>query len=183
MKHLVLQALEPAVYLGRRRSTSILQVGGVYIGFKCHKTLRWQALWDVIKHKYDWSAMVQWRHCLWDGLWLCQELAAKSIDPDAIAACTTNTQGFMDLSHLEAADNLSILTHSYLKWTVYLYAPSHFLIYEFGSSLAILTQAAGDHIVFILNMSSSETEDAPMKERDFRYVLTLLRHSSMTKVH
>lgn len=121
VKHLVLQALEPAVYLGRRRSTSILQVGGVHIGFKCHKTLRWQALWDVIKHKYDWSAMEQWWHCLWDGLWLCQELAAKSIDPDAIAVCTTNTQGFMDLSHLEAADNLSIQIHSYLKWTIYLF--------------------------------------------------------------
>lgn len=135
VKHLVLQALEPAVYLGRRRSTSFLQVSGVYIGFKCHKTLQWQALWDVIKHKYDWSAMEQWWHCLWDGLWLCQELAAKSIDPDSIAVCTTNTQGFMDLSHLDAADNLSILIHSYLKWTVYLFAPSHCLIWvwiQFG---------------------------------------------------
>lgn len=128
-QHLFLRALEPTVYPGRRRSTSILQVGGVYIGFKCHKTLRWQALWDVIKRKYDWSAVEQWRRCLWDGLWLCQELAAKSIDPDAIAVCTTNTQGFMYLSRLEAADDLSKLTYSSLKWNVSLFAPSHFLIF------------------------------------------------------
>lgn len=127
-QHLIQRPLEPAVYLRRRRSTSILQVRGVYIGFKCHKTLRWQALWDVIKRKYDWSAVEQWRRCLWDGLWLCQELAAKSIDPDAIAVCKTNIQAFMYLSCLEAADNLSKLTHSSLKWNVYLGVPSHFLI-------------------------------------------------------
>lgn len=70
----------------------------------------------MIKCKYDWSAV---EHCLWDGLWLCQELAAKSIDPDAIAVCTTNTQGFMYLSHLGAADNLLELTYSSWKWNAY----------------------------------------------------------------
>lgn len=51
----------------------------------------------MIKCKYDWSAAEQWQRCLWDGLWLCQELAAKSIDPDGIAVCNTNTRVLMYL--------------------------------------------------------------------------------------
>lgn len=132
-QHLIQRKLEPAVYLRRRgRSTSILQVwAGGYIGFKCHKTLRWQALWDVIKRKYDWGAVEQWWCCLWDGLWLCQKLAAKSIDPDAIAVCTTNTQAFMYLSCLEAAENLSKPTHGFSRMKcLFICSSSHPLIFR-----------------------------------------------------
>lgn len=178
-QRLIQRAPEPAVYLRRkRRSTSILQVWGVYIGFKCHKTLRWQALWDVIKRKYDWSAVEQWRRCLWDGLWLCLELAAKSIDPDAIAVCTTNTRAFMYLSCLEAADNLSKLTHSSLKWNVYIFVPfSHF----HGFILDILAPASGDRVVFIFNVASTEVEVAQMNETDFKCAAIPHRRSAMTR--
>ena len=102
--------------------------GCIYAGFKCHKTLRWQALWDVIKHGYDWSAVEQGRCCLWDGLWLCQERAAKSIDLDTISVCTTNTGAPVHMSSVEAADSLSKLTHIPVKWNVYL----HQLILSFS---------------------------------------------------
>ena len=143
--HLIQRELEPAVYLRRRRrrmrrSTSILQVwAGGYIGFKCQKTLRWQALWDVIKRKYDWGAVEQWWRCLWDGLWLCQELAAKSIDPDAIAVCTTNTRAFMYLSCLKAAENLSKPTRGFSRMKcLFICTSLHPLIFQSLDSVRTL---------------------------------------------
>lgn len=114
----------------RKVNLHFTSLGGGYIGFKCHKTLRWQALWDVIKRKYDWGAVEQWWRCLWDGLWLCQELAAKSIDPDAIAVCTTNTRAFMYLSCLEAVENLSKPTHGFTRIKcLFICSSSHPLIF------------------------------------------------------
>lgn len=52
--------------------------------------------------------------------------------------------------------------------------------HEFGFSLGILAHAAGDQVIFILNVTSTEVEEAPLKETDFKCALMLPRHSFMT---
>lgn len=63
---------------------------------------------EVIKCKYDWSAAKQWQCCLWDGLWLCQELAAKSIDPNGVAVRPVNSLALMYLSCLKKSSGTNV---------------------------------------------------------------------------
>lgn len=45
----------------------------------------------------------------------------------------------------------------------------------------ILAQAAGHQVVFILNVTSTEVEDAQMKETDFKCAVILHSRSAMTR--
>ncbi len=65
---------------------------------------------------------------------------------------------------------------SLFMWTITF---PHF--HDFGFSLGILAQAAGDQVVFILNVASTDGEDAQTKETDFKCAAILHRHSAMTR--